>query len=292
MNPRFEKVPVAHGRSFACLEFKERVFDCPYHFHPEIELTHIVEGYGTMMIGSGLRRFGPGDVYLIGTAVPHAFHNSPDWQKTGRMAHSRVIQFRLECFGEKFFSLPELKSVAVLLANAGKGICFGGRLRVEMAQQLAATTEARGAARVVRLLNLLQTGAQAAAKEVEFVATAESVGAMSAADERRMKRVLDFLHANLVRSLTVDEVAAVANLAPGSFCRFFRRTSKQTFVRFVNALRVNLACERLAGTDETITEIAYAVGFGNLANFNRRFLELRGQTPSVYRKECREMVQT
>jgi AraC-like DNA-binding protein len=290
MNPRFEKVPVAHGRSFACLEFKERVFDCPYHFHPEIEITQIVESYGTVMIGSGLRRFESGDIYLIGASVPHAFHNSPDWRKTGRTARSRVIQFRLDCFGEIFFNLPELRSVATLLANSGKGILFGGALRLELECKLKATMDATGAARIVHLLDLLQLAAKAKARDLEFVAESTRVGVMSAADERRMQRVLDFLHANLVRNLTVDEVAAVAHLAPGSFCRFFKRTTKQTFVRFVNAMRVNLACERLAGTDEKITEIAFAVGFGNLPNFNRRFLERRGQTPSAYRRECREVV--
>ena len=40
-------------------------------------------------------------------------------------------------------------------------------------------------------------------------------------------------------------------------------------------------------TDRYITHIAYDVGFNNMANFNRRFLDIKGMTPSEYRKQGR-----
>ncbi len=287
MNPRFENIPLPHGHSFACLEFKEPVFECPYHFHPEIEITHIVESRGSVMIGNGLRQFAPGDVFLIGANAPHSFHNSPDWRKSGPAAHSRVIQFRIEAFGPEFFRLPEMSRINALLARSAKGIAFCGHLREAIARDLAETAQARGSKRILGLLGILQRAAAAPSSQYNLISTADDIGTMSATDERRMKRVLDFIHANSARHITVDEAASVASLSPASFSRFFRRTTKQTFVRFVNTLRINHACERLAHTDETITEIAFAVGFGNLANFNRRFLEARRETPSAYRASSR-----
>ena len=42
----------------------------------------------------------------------------------------------------------------------------------------------------------------------------------------------------------------------------------------------------LMNSDQYITNICYAVGFNNVANFNRRFLEIKGMTPSEYRKQA------
>ena len=39
-------------------------------------------------------------------------------------------------------------------------------------------------------------------------------------------------------------------------------------------------------SDRLITHICYEVGFNNVANFNRRFLELKGMTPSEFRKQA------
>ena len=39
-------------------------------------------------------------------------------------------------------------------------------------------------------------------------------------------------------------------------------------------------------SDRMISQICYEVGFNNIANFNRRFLEIRGMTPSEFRRQA------
>ena len=39
-------------------------------------------------------------------------------------------------------------------------------------------------------------------------------------------------------------------------------------------------------TDRQVTRICYEVGFNNVANFNRRFLEIKGVTPTDFRREA------
>ena len=68
------------------------------------------------------------------------------------------------------------------------------------------------------------------------------------------------------------------------FSRYFRRSTGNTFTDFVNRVRVNKACQLLLETDKYISTICYEVGFNNVANFNRRFSEFRGMTPSEFRK--------
>ncbi len=38
-------------------------------------------------------------------------------------------------------------------------------------------------------------------------------------------------------------------------------------------------------SDRQITSIAYDVGFNNIANFNRRFLDIKGMTPREFRRQ-------
>jgi AraC-like DNA-binding protein len=41
-------------------------------------------------------------------------------------------------------------------------------------------------------------------------------------------------------------------------------------------------------SDRLVSDICYEVGFSNLANFNRRFLQLKGMTPSAYRQQAQD----
>jgi AraC-like DNA-binding protein len=50
-------------------------------------------------------------------------------------------------------------------------------------------------------------------------------------------------------------------------------------------VRVNRACHLLMETDRLVTHVCYEVGFNNVANFNRRFLEIKGMTPSEFRRQ-------
>jgi AraC-like DNA-binding protein len=90
---------------------------------------------------------------------------------------------------------------------------------------------------------------------------------------------------NLSQSFSAGEMAAELGMSESRFSRFFRRATGNTFTDFVNRVRINRACQLLMETERRITDICYEVGFNNVANFNRRFLEIKGITPSEFRKQ-------
>ena len=51
-------------------------------------------------------------------------------------------------------------------------------------------------------------------------------------------------------------------------------------------VRVNHAGQLLMESDRPVSSICYEVGFNNISNFNRRFLEVKGVTPSEYRRQA------
>jgi len=75
-------------------------------------------------------------------------------------------------------------------------------------------------------------------------------------------------------------------MTESSFSRYFRRATGNSFTDFVNRLRINRACQLLMETDRYITNVCYDVGFNNVANFNRRFLQLKGMTPKEFRRQA------
>jgi AraC-like DNA-binding protein len=74
-------------------------------------------------------------------------------------------------------------------------------------------------------------------------------------------------------------------MSESRFSRFFRRATGNTFTDFVNRVRISRACQLLMDTEQTVNTICFDVGFNNVANFNRRFLEIKGMTPTDFRRQ-------
>lgn len=74
-------------------------------------------------------------------------------------------------------------------------------------------------------------------------------------------------------------------MSESKFSRFFRKATGNTFTDFLNRVRISRACQLLMDTDQQVNHICYEVGYNNVANFNRRFLEARGMTPSEFRRQ-------
>ena len=122
MKLQFEQIrPRAH-ESFYASRGVSAQFECPYHFHPELELTYIEHGHGTRVIGGHLAHFESGDLMLIGSNVPHWYNNNPS-NSTGKdWARSIVLQFQTNCIGDAAFGIPETRPIRELFERAQNGL--------------------------------------------------------------------------------------------------------------------------------------------------------------------------
>lgn len=102
-------------------------------------------------------------------------------------------------------------------------------------------------------------------------------------DERRIVEIVRTLKPRIAEPLALSDLAAEAAMSRYHFLRVFRKVVGTTPHQFVLATRLRLAAIRLRRSDESVSAIAYDVGFGDLSEFNRRFLRFAGVTPSVYR---------
>jgi AraC-like DNA-binding protein len=99
-----------------------------------------------------------------------------------------------------------------------------------------------------------------------------------------MTRVSRYLREHLHEPITLADAAAAAFLSPSYLAHLLKRESGRSFGEILAEQRVDLACRLLAGTKRTISDIAASVGFRDEAYFSRRFRQLRGQSPSEWRR--------
>jgi AraC family transcriptional regulator len=78
-------------------------------------------------------------------------------------------------------------------------------------------------------------------------------------------------------------LAAVVALSPYHFARAFKASTGMPPHRFVTQRRMDRAMGLLTTTRASVTEIAYAVGFGNVSHFRRLFRRHTGFLPGAVR---------
>jgi AraC family transcriptional regulator len=101
-------------------------------------------------------------------------------------------------------------------------------------------------------------------------------------DERRLQRAMDYIQANLMKEITVEELAAAASLSRFHFSRMFKAVTGQSPQRFVGRLRLELS-KSLLRQGRSIADVAHDCGFSSESNFVRSFRRVTGVTPGRYR---------
>jgi len=106
------------------------------------------------------------------------------------------------------------------------------------------------------------------------------------------RRCLDLMRARLSEDISLDDLAAEAQLSPFHFARMFKQSLGVPPRVYLTRLRVEKTCELLERTDLPITEIALEVGYSSNQVLARVFLKHRRMSPSDYRRAVRDPVRS
>ncbi len=106
------------------------------------------------------------------------------------------------------------------------------------------------------------------------------------------RRCLDLMRARLSEDISLDELAAEAQLSPFHFARMFKHSVGVPPRVYLTRLRVERACELLEMTNLPVTEIAYEVGYSSNQVLARVFLKHRHMSPTDYRRAVRDPTRT
>jgi AraC family transcriptional regulator len=106
-------------------------------------------------------------------------------------------------------------------------------------------------------------------------------------DEKRLRRVLDYIAQHLDEDITVARLASVACLSPFHFARMFSASMDVAPHRYVSQQRLESAMALLAAGERSLSDIALSCQFSSQASFSRAFRQATGVTPGEYRRARR-----
>jgi AraC-like DNA-binding protein len=110
---------------------------------------------------------------------------------------------------------------------------------------------------------------------------------MRAPADERIQRVLDFVEANISEPFSLSTLASLSGYSLSRFKTRFREETGQTPALYVSALRVERAKLELERTNQSITDIAYNLGWSSGNYFCTVFKKLTGVNPLTYRRQNR-----
>lgn len=273
-------------KNLLCHRVNEPYFSTPYHYHPEIELLYVEQGHGTFYVGEAFTEFGPGTLALIGSGVPHWWCSHRDFYRPEGTEHcvATYVQIKPALLSFPGDDSPEITSLHHLLLQAARGLVFSQATAVAVGQQLPTLMRAGGLERIGILLRLLSQLIEADCLPISKHTSVKGGNQ----DSDRLGLVYALVARRFHENIQLAEVAKATGLSTTSFSRFFRRRTGQTFTTFLNGYRINQACELLRQKgEESISNVAFRVGYNNLSHFNRQFLRVHRIAPREYRKKYR-----
>lgn len=273
-------------QAFAMRQDRIPCIEQNWHYHPEVELIFFKKSSGTRYVGNSIGNFEEGELYLIGSGLPHLFRNDRDYyldENNEMMVDLIVIKFLPEYLGKEFNHLYEYQDVMRLLMNANRGLKFVNRDVYLVSNLLSGLLGASGLTRIIELLRVLNILAQST--EYEVLCHDRIIDVYNKDEKDRMSSIIKFLTDNFDKTIKLKEVSDIAHMTPNSFCRFFKKRTQKSFSEYLTEIRIRNACQMLIKGEHTISEVCYQSGFNTITNFNRQFKGIKGMTPSEFTKQ-------
>lgn len=255
-----------------------------WHHHNAYELHYIVKSAGKVFVGDYIGEFHPGCLILTGPRLPHNWVSHAD---TGQNCAVRdmLVQFDHATIEGAAALMSEFQELLPLLDAARLGIEFSD-MQQQGGHYMSAIRDSLGLPRLGYFLQFLHELARCPSYRTLSSTHIESSVDEAAAD--KINTVVKFIERHSHEQISLSQVADLLNMNASYFSRFFRKSTGNTFCELLTKIRIGNACELLSTTDRYITSICYEVGYSNVANFNRRFLEHKKLTPREYRRQTRQ----
>ncbi len=284
MHVVFEKFEANPQHSFFVNDLTMDYFKSPLHFHPQIEITYMINGSGICFAGESVQPYGPGELTILGENVPHAFISGREHYNLEKPVKSRAINilFQKEMFGDTFVSMKENQFLKNIFLDANRCFKLSGNEVSSLSDLMFKMVTKKGFERLDLLMNILFLLEKSEYKEYLNAPNLSYV--TNKTDAERINKVYEYVFSNYYKSISIESIAEITNLVPQSFCRYFKQKTNKTFSKFLTEVRIGQACKLLAENRSSVLDICYDVGFNHFSSFNKQFKNIMGSTALNYKK--------
>jgi AraC-like DNA-binding protein len=259
----------------------------PLTWHTYLELFVPLSKSCRVRMGGGVVDLGAGDVLVMDHQKLHAVVNFP-----GAEAEAVVIRFLPEIVRgtgsaspDHLMLLPFYCQVAEQPHVLRSGDEDAGEVHAALAKLFAGFAADAGGP-------YAQTGARAyflvllhlLARHFRAAERLKDLSAGLQAKHGRLRDVFAFIDERYPERISLPQVAARAGLSRPQFHAVFKKAAGMTLVDYVTQVRLTRAARLLQETEQSVVEIAHAVGFADQSYFDRRFRRRYGRTPLQFRK--------
>ena len=255
------------------------------HIHDFVEVSIVTAGRGVHRTPDGCNECNPGDTYIIGAGVPHAYFAAEDGDRPtvcnlvfdpadlfdGEAADPDSPRY---CYG--LFREDPLTVYVMLTSRTLEDV---ERTVTRMEKELDRRRPEWEMAVKSYLVNLLiMMGRYASQREQPATAPRpkERLLAMTV-----MRTVMEHYSD---QTLTLESIAASLYISKSYLCRIFSRVTGESFGDYLRRVRLEQACRLLRDTELTAEQIVYACGLRDIPTFYRVFKSRMGMTPNAYRQ--------
>lgn len=252
-------------------DVRQKLWYFPPHWHEHIELHYILEGYTLIKLGQKEIHARKGDLVVANANELHAGYCD------GRPFKALVIIFELESFSKELADWNIV--LEPLIQGDSEVVEIMDIIYREFCQEgLGYTLCIKGA--LLRLIAYLVRNYTAA-----VLTETES-------DKRkkrleRLNTVIEYIGENYTEPISNGELAELIHLSEDRFNHLFKESMGMSPLQYINELRLKKAKNLLKRRQDSVAEVAAAVGFTDYNHFGRMFRRYYGCAPTdIWRREA------
>ncbi len=247
--------------------YEFRDFGFPAHFHDSMEIICVESG--EIILSSDSRRFSitAGNIAVVFPGRIHFYESGPDKNNSGfilLLGPKLLGEYKKE-LGAVIPQCPVFPAAGLhpdclhAMETLRRGTKEGFRVQKAYAQLF-----------LCRML----PGAR-------LVAAPPS-------SENVLYPLINYMEEHFRENISLEDAASALYINKYRLSGIFSRILGINFNDYLNSLRINLAMQLIDTSENSMTEIAFEVGFLNVRTFNRAFKKNTGITPSEYKKARRK----
>ena len=243
------------------------------HFHDsEFEILHILSGTGTMMIKDKLYSISPNTIFFIcGNDAHCSMPDKPSAYIRNKINFSKELLLTVS----EHFNCNNITEELFAQGGSAVKLSLDSSLKIdEYFLKMSETIHEKNGIASLKLFtdifSVMDIVISDSKKSVPFV-------------KNKISDVIEYINKNIDQKLTLDDIAQDTKISKYYLCHSFCEAVGMTVFEYIEFLRIAKAKQLLAETNNSISEIASAVGYNSCAYFGKIFKKRENITPKQYK---------
>src|SRR5262249_50455555 len=189
-------------------------------YHEELELNFIQNAKGAKrVVGDHIEDIDDLELVLVGSNLQHAWftHNCRN-----KEIREITIQFHKDLFDEKLMRRNQLSFIRTMLEKSLRGILFSKETTQQLAPRIIELNQKHGFDSVLELMSILHD--LSTSRNMRILSDSSFTNnEQYTYNSRRVEKTIEYMNHNFDKSITLKEVARLANMSEAAFSRFFKQ---------------------------------------------------------------------